>query len=288
MNKYFRAIVLFVSGVALSGCAMQWVPNWQEAGQSTPNAQAEDLAQQARLLFVQARDRDSLLASIKAHKQVLTANSGDYEILASLSTQYILLGTAYTEDRGEKSRLFRQAMRYAELAMYTNVEFKKIVAAGSLPWEATEALAKKEVAAMFFWVTALQYEFKEGMTLPGKIVNLDWMARGLRFLDRIETVDPDFGGGAVEFAKVICYYVLPKSKGGSETKGDEYMARSVAKGEEWLLPRWARGKYYYAVKGEDEKARQDLAWVASRNLEKFKDPAPWKVHFQENARALLD
>jgi len=267
---------------------MKWTPNWQAAGADKPSQQAEKRIGQARLLFEGAKDRDTLLASIDAYKNVLAVNPGDYETLFSLSTQYILLGTAYTERRSEKSDYFALAMDYAELAMYTNPQFRKIVDRGAPPWEAAGVLGQREVEAMFFWVTALQYEFKEGMTLAGKIVNRSWMEHGLTFLNRIEQVAPDFGGGAVEVAKVICYYVLPESKGGSTSKGDAYMALAVAKGEEWVLPRWARGKYYYVIKGEKEKARQDLEWVASRNLTESKDPTPWKIHFQENARALLN
>jgi hypothetical protein len=87
---------------------------------------------------------------------------------------------------------------------------------------------------------------------------------------------------------VICYYVLPKSKGGSKSKGDAYMEVAVEKGEKRLLPRWARGKYYYPIKGEKELARQDLEWVASRKLENFEDLYPWRVHFRDDARQLLE
>lgn len=288
MIRFLRGVVLVLFTLILSSCAMKWAPNWQAAGPNNPTPQSEQRAIQARLLFEQAKDRKTLLESIDAHQKVLAENPGDYEILASLSTQHILLGTAYTDGRDEKSRQFRQAMQYAELAMYTNAKFKEKVASGAKPWEATAALTKKEAAAMFFWVTALQYEFKEGMNLPGKIVNINWMQRGLSFLDRIDKVDPEFGGGAVDFAKVICYYVLPASKGGSKKKGDEYMARAVMKSDKWLLPRWARGKYFYPLKGEDNKSRDDLEWVATRKLEEFKDPTPWKIHFQENSRALLN
>ena len=287
-NRLSAGIIFVLLALGLSGCAMNWTPHWQDAGPDRPSTVSRELFEQARQIFEQARDRESLLVSIDAHRKVLAANPGDFDTLTSLSNQSILLGTAYAVEMNEKSQHFRQAMQYAELAMYTNEGFRKRVAAGAPPWEAAGSLGKKEAAAMFFWVTALQYEFKEGMTLAGKIANVSWMQHALTFLDHIEQVDPDFGGGGVEFAKVICYYVLPAHLGGSETKGDEYMARAVTKGEQWLLPRWARGKYYYAVKGDKEKSRQDLEWVLSRDLSAFKDPTPWKIHFQEDARTLLN
>ena len=140
---------------------------------------------------------------------------------------------------------------------------------------------------MYFWVTALQYEFKESMWLPTKIANIDWLEHALVFLDRISTVAPDYGGGGVEFAKAICYTVLPASSGGSEAKADEFMQKAIAKGKQWLLPRWASGKYYYPMKGDLRSADADLNWVVAQNPADFQDPYPWIVHFQQDARQIL-
>ncbi len=280
--------LLTVFALALSGCAMQWTEQWQQAGVNTPTEQSTELLLQAQTLFEKANDRESLLDSIAAYDKVLAANPGDTTALTMLSTQKILLGTAYTQSSQEKSRYFRRAMTYAERAMYTNPSFKNLADNGIAPWDAAHALGKNDAQAMFFWVTALQYEFKEGMNLAQKIVNINWMKKGLIFLDRIEEVDPEFGGGAVEFAKVICYYALPTSRGGSKMKGDQYMELAVERSGKRLLPRWARGKYFYPIKDENEKARQDLEWVAGQDLSQFDDPYPWKVHFQENARELLN
>lgn len=273
--------------VCFSGCAMQSPSHWQDARPDLQTPESEALAQEARLLYEVATDRERLLTSIATFERVLAKNPGDYATLTALSNQYILLGTAYTARRAEKSHHFNQAMRFAELAMYSNAAFKQRVAAGTPLWDATGVLDKAQAEAMFFWVTALQYDFKEGMSLVAKIVNVRWMQHSLKFLDRIEQVAPGFGGGGVEFAKVICYYVLPKSMGGSESEGDAYMKRSIARSDGWLLPRWGRGKYYYVINGETGKSRADLEWVASRNIEDFKDPMAWKVHFQANAKELL-
>jgi hypothetical protein len=86
---------------------------------------------------------------------------------------------------------------------------------------------------------------------------------------------------------VICYFVLPKSKGGSDEKGDEYMKKSLARGDGWLLPRWAHGKYYLPARGQKQAATAELNWVAAQDLTKYRDPYPWRVHFQDDARELL-
>ena len=287
MKKLAVAATSLLIMISLANCSLKIQPVWQEAAQNIPTTDSLRRLREAKAFFANAGDYNSLNISIAAFESVLDEDPGDYEALALLSTQYILLGTAYTENRSGKSKLFRKAMKYAELAMYTSPAFKNKVADGTAPWDAADALGVKELSAMYFWVIALQYEFKEVMSLPEKIVNVGWLQKGLVFLNRIENLDPDFGGGGVEFCKVICYYALPEFKGGSPKKGDEYMRKAVTKGSLWLLPIWARGKYYYVIKNEPEKSRLDLQWVAKQDLSKFQDPYPWRVHFQRDARELL-
>lgn len=287
MKAINNFILIFALVSLISGCAMKWQPSWQPGISDNPTPRSASLFSEAQKAFNRASDEESLRESIQSFEKTLIENPGDYQALKLLSTQYILLGTAYTDSRQQKSQHFRQAMTYAERAMYSNPDFRKRADAGNAPWEAAETLSAREVEAMFFWVTALQYEFKEGMSLPGKIININWLQHALVFLDRIEEVSPEFGDGAVEFAKVICYYALPKSKGGSKSLGDDYMRKAMDRGERWLFSRWARGKYYYPIQGENDKARQDLMWVANQDIGLFDDPYPWRVHFQENARQLL-
>jgi hypothetical protein len=245
------------------------------------------LQAEAATAFAAADDAAGVDAALAACDRVLAIDPGNYRALVDAATLAILRGTAYTTKASQKSEYFARAMRYAEQAMYTNPAFRARVDAGATPWEAADTLGAGEVEAMFFWVTALQYEFKEGMSLPSKVVNLVWLQRSLIFLDRIEAVAPEFGGGAVAFAKVICYVALPQSRGGSKAKGEAYMQQAVAKGDGWLLPRWGRGKYYYPIRGDKEEARQDLAWVAAQPLDQYRDPYPWRVHFRDDAREIL-
>jgi len=269
------------------GCAMTWQPDLENAQKNTPTNASQTALIRAETCFGYADNLESLQQCQDHYLAVLQENPGDYTALTQLSTLNILVGTAYTDGLWAKSERFQQAMRYAELAMYTNEAFKAKVSAGDPLWLAVDALGEAEVEAMFFWVTALQYEFKEGMSLAGKIVNIDWLQHALLVLNHIEAVAPHFGNGGVEFAKLICYYALPNHLGGSKERGDEYMQKAVARSGNWLLPRWARGKYYYVVTGQEDKSVQDLSWVASQKLENYRDPYPWRVHFQENARELL-
>lgn len=286
MIPVFRRILVVALLSLLCGCTLSWQPSWPAAPTAGAPAEVQPLLAQATAGFAAADDAAAVDAALAAYERVLAVDPGNYRALVDAATLSILRGTAYTSSSSRKSEYFYQAMRYAELAMYTNRDFKARADAGARPWEAAETLGADEAEAMFFWATALQYEFKEGMSLPSKVVNLVWLQRALVFLDRVEQVAPDFGGGAVEFGKVICYVALPESRGGSKAKGEEYMQKAVAKGDHWLLPRWGRGKYYYPILGRKELAKQDLAWVAAQDLSAYRDAFPWRVHFRDDARGL--
>lgn len=288
MRYFIKYVQLILFTVMLSGCAMQWNPTWQEPALLSGQGSAEQLLQQARIKFAQADNAEKLSSSIQAYQFVLEVDPNNYEALQKLSTQYILQGTAYTDKKSEKSDYFKQAIVYAEWAMYTNPHFRNRIEQGQKPWQAVAALTANETEAMLFWVTAIQYEFKEVMSLYGKIINIDRLNHALTMINRIEEVDPQFGGGAVEFSKAICYYALPSSKGGNKDKGDSAMQQAVANHEDWLLPHWALGKYYYPIRGEKLKAQQELAWVANQDIDQFNDPMPWRVHFRDNALQLIE
>lgn len=289
MNRMIAITLSLLAFSMFGGCAMQREPVWQQAGIDRPTERTDTLFTAARNCFANAGDGAAVDDCIALHEAVLKDNPGHYQARVNAASLYILKGTAYTKSSSEKSRLYALAMTYTELAMYTNPVFKARVDAGQQPWEAADTLGAAETEAMFFWVTALQYEFKEGMSLPSKIVNLEWLQRGLIFLDRIEKVAPEYGGGSVEFAKAICYTALPSSRGGSEAKGEEYVQKAIARGRDgWLFPRWARGKYFLPHKGEQDAAAADLKWVAAQDPAAFRDPYPWRVHFQHDARQRLN
>lgn len=267
-----------------SGCSIKvYQPEWPKDKAYTASPEAFELQNAAMKKFKTAGSKDALLDSMESFKTILEVDPGNREALTYLCNQYILLGTAYTSERRLKSQYYGQAMANCELAMYTNPEFRDEVDGGSKPWEAAHTLQKKDAPAMLFWVTALQYEFKEAMRLPSKVVNIGWMRHALIFLDRIKEVAPDYGNGAVELAYTVCYCVLPQFYGGDEQKCYGYMDKAVEKSEGYLLARWGRGRFFYQVTGDKKAAREDLQWVVEQDPSDFRDAYPWKVYFQEDA-----
>jgi hypothetical protein len=286
LKQISRCLIIFSLAI-VTGCAFSWKSAINQAKDDIPTQDSSRKRVRADSLYNQVDDLSSLTAAMAAYYAVLKVNPGDYKALVQLSNLHILTGTAYSSTRADKSLNFKKAMHCAELAMYTNASFKARVREGKKPWQAADSLGKEETEAMFFWVTALHYEFKESMNLAEKIRNVSWLGKGLVFLDRIEDVNPDFGGGAVEFAKFITYYVLPESKGGSKVKGEAYLQRAVEKSKSRLMPRWGRAKYYYERTGNKQAALEDMQWVVSQEPQMVDDPYPWRVYFQQDAAAYL-
>ncbi len=288
MSIKTAVVVVLLSVFMLSGCGTKnWHSSWHEAGQASGATQVEPLYAKARKRLEQAADLAGIRASMESLQLVVAAEPAHREALAYLGNIHILLGTAYTVNKEEKIAHFHQAMKFCELSMYVNPQFRAAVRDGKTPWEASLTLQAEDAPAMLFWVTALQYEFKEGMTLPEKIVNVGWLKHGITFLDRIKQVAPEYGNGAVEFAYSICYLALPSLLGGDNDLGKDYLEQSLAKGKGYLLPTWGKGKYFHQVTGDLKSARNDLLWVASQKPEDYQDLYPWRIYFINDARLQL-
>ena len=285
-----KIAVVFVGLLAVaylfSGC-MSWKPDWDQSDYPVDAADADRLLEQADRLILAAGSRSELLNAIDAYEVVLGADAANFSALTNLGHLYILLGAAYTADRSEKIGHYITARRYNERAMYTQPAFRKRVNDGEKPWEACEALTQREVPAMFYWVTAVMYHFKEGMSLPGKVANKQWIDWCGIFLHRIEAIDPDWGGGGVQFSLALYYGILPKSLGGDRQRSDAYLARSIEIGPEWLINRWGRAKYFHVRDGNKLDFEKDLQWVVAQNLQHAGGIYPWKVYFQRDAEQML-
>ena len=136
MHNTLRLIMLFVLVLLISGCAMKWRPDWQEQAEDKPSDITTKMSAEAEKTLEAVADDASLRDSINTFEKIIEINPGDYHALTMLSTQHILLGTAYTDKRSEKSKHFLQAMVYAERAMYTNAGFRSLIKQGKKSWEA--------------------------------------------------------------------------------------------------------------------------------------------------------
>ena len=269
-----------------SGC-VSWRPDWDRPVSPVGEKDPATLLKQADRLLDSAGSRSELLAVITAYESVLEVDPYEFSALTNLGHLYILLGAAYTEERSDKIRHYQTARRYNEWAMYTNPEFKVLVDAGVKPWEAADVLTEREIPAMFYWVTAVLYHFKEGMTLPEKVANAKWIEWCGIFLHRIETIDPNWGGGGIQFSLALYYGILPKSMGGDRPRSDAYLTSAIEIGPDWLINRWGRAKYFHVRDRNRLEFEKDLQWVIAQDIERAGGIYPWKVYFQRDSKEML-
>jgi len=287
MSNYHRNIVSCLILIFMLWGCVSWQPAWEQASKSGKTADAELTLKKAQTLALKAEDRTTLQNTMSAYHTVLEVDPANYHALSALSHLYILQGAAYTDDRSEKIQLYRKAMRFSEQAMYTNSDFKQHVDQGQKPWEASQVLTQREVDAMFYWVTAVLYYFKEGMSWPEKIANVKWIQWSGDFLLRIEAIDPTWGGGGVQFSLALYYGILPQSMGGDANKSEAYLGQSFEIGPDWLLNRWGRAKYFAVRDNNRSQFEADLRWVVDQDIHKAGGVYAWKIYFQRDAEKML-
>jgi hypothetical protein len=286
LNYYRNAVSLLTLIFMLWGC-VSWQPAWEQAPEPGKKVDTTLLLKKAQSLALKAEDLATLQNTMSAYHTVLEFEPANYHALSALGNLNILLGAAYTDDRSEKIDLYLKAMRFSEQAMYTNAEFKKSVDLGQKPWEASQVLTQREVDVMFYWVTAVLYYFKEGMSLPEKVANVKWIRWCGDFLLRIESIDPTWGGGGVQFSLALYYGILPQSMGGDSKKSEAYLGQSIEIGPDWLLNRWGRAKYFSVRDKNRSRFEADLRWVVDQDIHKAGGDYAWKVYFQRDAEKML-
>jgi hypothetical protein len=270
-----------------TGC-MSWQPNWPSGELVAPAPDAGVLLQAADQRAAVADSRESLQAAMDAYRRVLDRDPYHVRALTELSNQIILMGAAHTDNRQAKNAYYRTAMRLCERAMYTNPDFKAIADQGRPPWEACQVLGEKDIPAMIFWTTAVLYIFKEVLSFPEQVVNITWVERTGPFLERIETIDPEWGGGAIQFTQSLYFGILPAVMGGDADRSGQYLKEAVAFGSPWMLSRWGRAKYFHVRDQDRQGFEEDLRWVLRQDVAATGEAYCWRAYFRQDARGALE
>lgn len=273
--------------VMLVGC-MRWQPDWPTFDPAAQRPDVGALMQTADDLAAVADDREGLQASMDVYGRVLALDPSHVRALTEMANRTILMGAAYGDSRQTKRDHFRSAMRLCERAMYTNPYFKRLVDQGLPPWEASQALGKKDMPAMMFWSTAVLYLFKEVMNLPEKVINVAWIEHMGLFLEQMTAIDPAWGGGAIQFSQSLYFGILPTVKGGDAERSQHYLAKAVAVGSPWMLSRWGRAKYFHVRNQDRQGFEADLRWVLQQDVDATGEAYSWRVYFRQDAQSLLD
>jgi hypothetical protein len=233
-------------------------------------------------------DETSLRFSISLHRDALDQAPADREILTALANQLILLGSAHTPSRGQKRKLFAEAMKLCERAMHLNPHYDAARKAGLEPWEATDRLQADDREAALFWATAVLYTFREGLTLPGKVLHARWLHRADLFLERIETIEPLWHGGAAPFSRAIVHMALPASAGGDKSRVRPWLEQALAASDHWMLPRWGKATYFAQWYESPDSPRKDLERVIRMDPDAGGEAPYWRRHFQKLATEALN
>ena len=282
---------LVLSILLLSGCATarkaSWTPGW--AGPTVATARPVGAADRARAqqLGDAVDSADTARAAIQAWEAVVAAQPGDAEAWTEIGILRLLEGAAFRQSGPERLVSYHAALQACERAMATNPDFLRHVQAGQTTAQAAAALGAREMAAMQFWSTGVFYIFRDCLGLYGRIVNFRLMDSAKAMLVRMDEVDPAWEEYATTFSWGIYYLAMPSSRGGDKAKARECFDRAVRLGEHRLLPRWGRGKYFYAAVGEHAAARADLEAVVARELQGLAGNASWNRYFKAEAARLL-
>ncbi|MEW6336691.1 MAG: TRAP transporter TatT component family protein [Acidobacteriota bacterium] len=274
--------------LALAACGcMSWTPGWRLETTGARSGDAAPRRAEGDRLFLKADSRESLLAALEAYRGALVVDPADYATLARACEAATLLGAGYETGVAGKRRAYRKAIRLCEAAMATNPDFRARVVSGQPIGAAAAALTSREADAMFFWVTAVSYYFKECLWGPAHLLHFRWMLRARDVLAHLAEVAPETNHGGVDFTWAIYYLALPASAGGDMNASRAHFARAAQSAPDSLLVRWGRAKYFAVKTGERDLFVSDLDWVLAQDPRRAPSPYPWNVYFQRDARLLL-
>jgi len=279
----YACLVLCMS----AGC-MMWNPKWPDLSNTPLRQDAPGRLEEAVQLGHKGDSRSSITAAVAAYQAVLDVDPDNYQAFVDLAQLHLLQGDGYATTISEKKVFFQKAMVYAEGAMFTNPAFRQSIQQGKPTWEACRVLSVREMDAMFFWVNAVFYSYKEGQGFIGQVVNFRWIQRAKQVMEHLTSIDPDWGGGALHFTWGVYFLSIPESVGGDRKKSAQYFSKAIEIGPKELLNRWGRAKYYHIKMNNPQGFRVDLEWVLSRDLRESPGHPAWNAFFVKDARRLLD
>ena len=277
-------LVLFMTA---AGC-MMWQPKWPDVSNTPTRQDASGRLEEALRLGNKADSRSSINTAVAAYQAVLDVDPENYQAFVDLAQLHLLLGDGYVTTISEKKVFFQKAMVYAEGAMFTNPAFRQSIQQGKPTWEACRVLSVREMDAMFHWVNAVFYSYKEGQGFIGQVINFRWIQRAKQVMEQMTSIDPDWGGGALHFTWGVYFLSIPESIGGDRRKSVQYFSKAIEVGPRELVNRWGRAKYYYIKMNNPQGFRDDLEWVLSRDLQQSPGHPAWNAFFVKDARRLLD
>lgn len=290
--KFIRLVVFVMFSFVLAGCihfsyrpSTYLLPSVKQYERTA----IENMYAQADKYRSEAKDKESLQNLINVYEKILERDSHQLPALRNLGHLYLLMGDAYSRKKKEKQKNFTKALEHNEQFMLiSNKDFRKLVTEGKDLWEALGVLTVDEMDAMYFWSTAIFYNYKESLGFLGQVFNYRWIKRAKLVLARMTEINPDWGDGMLHFSWGCYYLSIPEFIGGDRILAQKYFNEAVAKGPNKLFLRWGRAKYFYFKTGNVRLEQNEMQWVRDQDITAYDDPKPWKIYFQNDANRLLE
>ncbi|HPC82306.1 MAG TPA: TRAP transporter TatT component family protein [Thermoanaerobaculaceae bacterium] len=284
--RFAHAALALVCACASAGC-LAWRPGWEGFDPGSGASAPAQLLEDAERLHAAADDEARVRAAIAAQQRALTMDPGHRQALERLGELHVLLGAAYLQSRQAKKAAYLAAIGACERAMALDPTFRAAVESGASVEEAGRHLGRDHAGAMFWWITAVSYLFKECQSPPQRVVNFRWMKRTQGLLERLGELDWGYLEGGVPFTWGVYYLALPRAVGGDLERSAASFAEAVEMAPSSLLHRWGRAKYLHTKTGHRAAFEADLQWVVAQDPRQATSPYRWNVYFQRDARTLL-
>lgn len=287
MARRFWVLCVCLVACMSAGC-MMWHPQWPNLSTASMQTDVSGRLEEATRLGRLADSQSDIATAVAAYQSLLEVDPEHYQAFVNLAQLHLLMGDGYATSISEKRAYFQKAMVYAEGAMFTNPSFRKSIQRGQPTWEACRVLSVQEMEAMFFWVNAVFYSYKEGQGFIGQVINFRWIQRAKQVMDHMTSINPDWGRGVLHFTWGIYFLSIPERMGGDRKKSSEYFRKAIEVGPNELIHRWGRAKYYHVKMKNPQGFRDDLEWVLSQDVRQSPGDAAWNAFFVRDARRLLD
>ena len=280
-------MALLIMCVMLSSCT-SFKPGYKYIQDKQSVKDPVVLLETAEEMESTAVNREDVEALIEAYKQVEQADPMNYRALWKIGNYNMLMGAAYADKRRFKKYHYKEAVKYCEKAMCTNMAYKEATENGAKVTEALDVLTIEELDAMGYWYTARFYYFSEALKGMGRLINTRIVIENNKMIERIDEFDSTWAGGGNYFARGLYYIAIPERFGGSKERSATEFATAIEIGPDYIVNRWGRAKYLYELIGDEEGFYSDTDWVLSQDPHHAGNPYPWNVYFQNDTRKMLE
>jgi len=269
-----------------AGC-ISWDEGWKTKFQATGQGEVKALLASASSLESSANSADNVKNVIAAYEKVIAVDPVNYNALSKLGEFTHLYAYIYSTDRNVKAEYYLKSLNYCERAMYTNPKFKALADQGKPVWECVDVLTVKEMEAMFYWYVAAGQYWTECFNSIYHLFNFRLPGKVKIVLQKMSSLDPDWGYGRVHMAWGAFYSIVPGFMGGDDTKAAEEFTKSNKVAPQALHSYYLRARYLHVKNKNREAFKKDLEYVLAADVKKINFPYQWAIGYQIKAKELL-